>query len=167
MNANGRSPFTFTFAFTRAGSALERRLERPRTPQNRHLHVRIKAPTGAMERTGVIFEVNDAWGVVGAMCVVVTGQNEASGALKFPSMGLICRGAFKAAFGGVHSPEPLNAVHGRVHRANAAFMSTMARPPRYSYSPHSLLLPPSLAVPIAPPAASGVLADPARGARTI
>ena len=124
-NANARSPFTFTFAFTRAGSALERRLERPRTPQRRHLHVRIKAPTGAMERTGVIFEVNDAWGVVGAMCVVVTGQNEAPGALKFPSMGLICRGAFKAAFGGVHSPEPLNAVHGRVHRANAAFVRTM------------------------------------------
>ena len=87
--------------------------------------MRIKAPTGAMERTGVIFEVNDAWGVVGAMCVVVTGQNEAPGALKFPSMGLICRGAFKAAFGGVHSPEPLNAVHGRVHRANAAFVRTM------------------------------------------
>ena len=57
-NANARSPFTFTFAFTRAGSALERRLERPRTPQRRDLHVRIKAPTGAMERTGVIFEVN-------------------------------------------------------------------------------------------------------------
>ena len=91
--------------------------------------MRIKAPTGAMERTGVIFEVNDAWGVVGAMCVVVTGQNEAPGALKFPSMGLICRGAFKAAFGGVHSPEPLNAVHGRVHRANAAFVRTMRTGP--------------------------------------